>query len=233
MLKQLFIFFVFFPLSISGHVIDKGLKELSFHEKACMKTFFVRAMQYASISHVLFYDNKPMCIIPIIIKHKGKSFSEIQSLDGWQIFKKYEQLFPHNNFIFNTQTVEFSQDFKVLHIYLINKKALENCLDQYLPFFDQMLGSFSKKTFIEQLETGCPLATLINKNDFLLGILLGFGRESSKAYMEMNSTITSYDEPYCGIEVKNPKGCKFFPITFMAILIHKKFKNYYTSMKMK
>jgi len=137
-------------------------------------------------------------------------------LKGWRAFKKNEHLFPHPHFIFTASEVNFDKNFKVLHIYLINKKSLESCLDKHQLIFKEILGQgFDSKFFIKALEQGHPLDCLIHKNEVLLGILLGFGEKSSVAFQECNAGCAQ-TQTYCAIDIKSPKGCKIQPVVFMG-----------------
>lgn len=75
--------------------------------------------------------------------------------------------------------------------------------------------------FIEQLERGTPLPTLIQGNEMLLGVLLGYGVESSKAFNELVTTHQDQFAPpptavYQRIDIKQPKGCRVQPVVFMG-----------------
>lgn len=200
---------------IFGGIVDDGLKQLSMHDRACMKAFFDDAVKMDQIGHVLYFENKPISIIAKVLKDKSHHFQDVLCLKGWYAFKRNEHLFPHPNFIFSESIVDFNKDFKALHIYLINKKSLEICLDKHASIFKKILGQrFDSKLFVKALDEGYPLDSLIHKNEVLLGILLGFGEESSKAFCDFNKGFPQ--ESYCGIEIRSPKGCKIQPVAFMG-----------------
>ena len=55
----------------------------------------------------------------------------------------------------------------------------------------------------------------------LLGILLGFGKEASKAYQAAHDNdarehVPEWSPTYYGIDSKRPKGCTIYPIAFMG-----------------
>jgi hypothetical protein len=211
--------FLIVTTTIFGSVVDDGLKQMSLNDRVCMKAFFDDAIKMDQIAHVLYFKNKPVSIIGKVIKTSaGRHFSDTLCLKGWHAFKSNEHLFPHPHFLFNESVVSFDENFKVLHIYLINKEAIASCLDQHLPIFKEILGEeFSSSQFIQQLEGGYSLDSLIQKDEMLLGILLGFGEESSKAFREFNAQQGALEtETYCGIDLKKPKGCKIQPVVFMG-----------------
>jgi len=200
---------------VFGSVVEDGLKQVSMHDRVCMRAFFDDAVKMDQIGHVLYFENKPVSIIAKALKTKGRHFHDVLCLKGWYAFKRNEDLFPHPHFIFSESIIDFNKDFKALHIYLINKKSLEICLDKHASIFKEILGQqFNSKLFIKALEEGCSLDSLIHKNEALLGILLGFGEESSKAFRDFNED--SLRDSYCSIEIKSPKGCKIQPVVFMG-----------------
>jgi hypothetical protein len=218
----IFSFFLVFGNYVFGNVVDDGIKQTSFHERICMKIFFDRAIKYDQAAHVLYFKNKPICMTGVALRYQGKTYKDILALNGWRAFKKNEHLFPHPNFIFSENIFEAGNDCKILHIYFINKESLKTYLAEYQSLFQKVLGKeFSSQTFIAQLETGIPLPKLLNEDEMLLGILLGYGEESALAFKEMRSHSTeSYAPPstekYCRIDLERPKGCKIDPVVFMG-----------------
>jgi hypothetical protein len=216
----LFSFFLAVVTAVFGGVPEDGLKQISLHDRICMKAFFDDAIKTEQIAHVLYFENKPVAIIGRILKPNHDRYNEILCLKGWYAFKKNEYLFPHPHFLFNERMVSFDENFKVLHIYLINKKALEICLDQHLHCFKEVLGKeFNPQQFIAQLQEGQSLNSLLHEDEMLLGILLGFGEESSKAFRDFNAKQIDYiaeTETYCGIHLKKPKDCRINPVIFMG-----------------
>lgn len=109
---------------------------------------------------------------------------------------------------------------KMLDIYIVNKTALYKCLLTHDNLFKNELGEeFSPAWFIGKLEEGQTLRALINHSDFLLGILLGYGEESAKAYQDARRTdgsIPDWTETYLGIDAPQPDGCTIFPVSFMG-----------------
>lgn len=209
---------LFFATSelLFGGIVEEGLKQTSMHDRACMRAFFDDAIKMDQIAHVLYFENKPAAVIAKIIKAKGNHFHHIFCLKGWRAFKKNERFFPHPHFIFSESEVNFDNDFKVLHIYLINKKTLARCLAKHMLIFQEILGQeFDSKLFIRALEEGLPLDSLIHKNEVLLGILLGFGEKSSTDFRDFNAGSLQ-SQTYCGIDIKSPRGCKIQPVVFMG-----------------
>jgi hypothetical protein len=205
--------------SLFGAVAEEGIKQIPLNDRIFIKSFFDHAIKNDQIAHVLFFENKPACLVAVILKHRNKPYSEIIHLKGWRSFKRYEHFFPHPNFIFSENVVKFDEDFKVLHIYMINKQSFVKCLEQNLLLFKQELGEeFSSEIFISCLENGASLPALLRHDEMLLGLLLGFGEESSRIYKEIDSghlTAPFFKEPQF-FDLKRPQGCKIAPIAFMG-----------------
>jgi hypothetical protein len=219
-------FLVFLPLilmtSIFGNVVENGLKQISLNDRVCMKAFFEEAIIKDQAAHVIFFKSKPVCFTGPALKHCDKSFRDVLVLRGWQAFKRHENLFPHPNFIFSECIRESDSDYKMLDIYIINKQALIKCVLNNNDLFKAALGKdFDPQKFVAKLEEGHPLPALIHDNEMLLGILLGYGVESSKAFAEIMAHHNGLFAPpstdfYQRIDLKQPKGCKIQPVVFMG-----------------
>lgn len=207
---------------VFGDNVKEGLKKISFFDRYCMKLFFEKAIKRDLASHLLFSNSKPVCNICIPIKYPDKTFKTCLVLRGWHAFKENEYLFPHPNFIFVDYYYGNEDDFRFLGIDMINKEPLRACLNRHKRLFQEVLGSdFTPDEFISQLERGVPLSSLLNNDDMLLGIALGYGEESPRAFKEM---MTKYSEglpppqteTYQRIDLKTPEGCKISPVVFMG-----------------
>jgi hypothetical protein len=223
MKRKFFLLLIFLGLisSLFGS-IDEKLRHISWDEKLCMRKFFDFVIHRDQAAHTLYFENKPVCLTGILIKDKYRTFRDVLYLKGWRAFRKNEHLFEHPNFIFN-ECITGDDEFKVLNIYIINKGALQKCLKQNVDVFKESLGGeFTPEWLMEKLEEGYTIIDLINSNEMLLGILLGFGKEASRAYQVAHDEIDSKESvpewslTYCGIDSKSPKGCPLYPIAFMG-----------------
>ncbi len=188
-----------------------------------MQAFFDKAVKIDQAGHVLYFNTKPVALIAIVLESRGKTIKEeMRALKGWKVLKKHQDLFSHPNFIFTENLFEPDKDLSVLHIYFINKLSLRACLKKYNSAFQEILGSgFSSEKFISQLEEGLSLPHLVNQDELLTGLLLGFGEESSKAFK--NKYVSSSDaglhvEPEIiqGVSIKMPQSCDFMPVMFVG-----------------
>lgn len=154
MAKSLFLsIFLTYTTCIFGNIVDERIKQVSLNDRICMKVFFDQAIKHNQAAHVLYYKNKSVCITCIALKHSDKGFKDILALRGWHAFKKNEHLFSHPNFIFSENIFEAGTDCRALHIYIINKISLKDCLDGHSELFTKLLGEeFSPAHFIKKLE---------------------------------------------------------------------------------
>ncbi len=111
----------------------------------------------------------------------------------------------------------------MIHIFLINKNSLANCLWRYQDVFKEILGeSFAPEKFLLDLEKKKALLSLIRHDECLLGIILGYGHEAALAFKEQNmglaedNSYSSATELYQGIELEAPKRSLIFPVGFMG-----------------
>ncbi len=215
-----FSLFFFFSVPSFGDVVSNGLKQVSLNDKLLMKEFIKQVMKWDAMGHVIFFDNKPACLTSCRIKSPDKMFMDILWLKGWKAFKKNEHLFPHPNFIFNCSVNQSSDNWVSVNLFIINKKTLIKCFNDNSCVFRKILGNkCSINWLIDELESQKSVYEVLNNDERLIGILLGYGEESATAfYQAINSTvgIPPHSNHYCPVEVKVSNGCKLFPIAFMG-----------------
>jgi hypothetical protein len=215
-------FFLFFlgAVSLCCGQVSENLKQISLHERHCMKVFFESMIAEDQGAHVLFFSQKPVCLTGPALKHCDHRFQDRLALKGWRAFKRHEHLFPHPNFIFSEELVESGRDFKVLNIYVMNRSSLVRCLREHQALFQSDLGeNFRAEEFIARLDAGDALPALLNHNEALLGVLLGYGKESAKAFQKFtpkDARQPLVGDGYCRIAVAKPKRAKIQPIVFMG-----------------
>lgn len=206
--------------SPNTYFLQDKLHRVPLHDKICMRHFFDLAINKDQAAHVLCFDNKPISLTAVVLKTRRKKFNDVLNLKGWLAFKKHKHLFCNENIVFNEKVTSF-EGYKFLHIFIINKRALIKTLDENILLFRSELDQdFDPFTFIKQIDSGISLYSLLNHNEMLLGILLGFGEEASHAYKiqhdNAGSSIPEWSDHYCGVVAKQPQGCKIYPVVFMG-----------------
>lgn len=163
--------------------LETSLKQISLEERKSISRIFncfVRSDQFA---YTLFFETKPVAFGGFYLKHENEEH-EKKLREGWSCWRKYEHLFPHPKYFF-IEEKRYSANRIFLDIFLINKKSILKLLDEKKDIFIDILGeSFSPETFLASVEKEKSLRPLLNHDESLLGILLGFGVESSRAYKE-------------------------------------------------
>ena len=223
-----------FFLRAEADEIEERLSQLSIRERDSLEYFFSTAIQQDHLGHVLFFSNKPASLVGCFISDKYTRF-----IEGWRVWKEKESLFPHPNFIIHEEIVDFAdKDVATLHLYFINKKTLSAHLAKNESSLKKILGKeFSKEEFIKRLE-GRKIGSLFQGNQILIGVLLGYGIESSVAYSaEQNVPIGKLTPIFCAQKGKvttcitNPRMCKInsesqiSPVVFMGCSRSKEAQN--------
>lgn len=172
-----FLVVLFFTQQLfAGSKID-GLDSLSLNERSQLRIFFRKGVEIEGLGYSLFFSNKPVCLYPIS-KLKNQSYRARIAAKGWEVWKKHENSFCHENYLFFEERAPFSAS--VQHIFIVNKSALYRCLQIYYKEFAEILGdTFSPEAFVSELKEKKQLRALIKNDEMLLGILLGYGKESA------------------------------------------------------
>lgn len=186
--KFLALLFLFFT-PLSACEVDKHLNKLSLKEKKSLEHFFTMAIKDDHLGHVLFFPNKPACLVGRAISDKQ---DDVRFLEGWKVWKENEQLFPHPNFIIHHEMVELRNGNTVLHIYFINKKTWNNLISNGCNI-DEMIGRLEERKL-----------TLFDFDSYFKGLLLGFGKEASNEfkYYQKDKRINELQLILCAHEGK-------------------------------
>lgn len=213
---------------------EKNFKRLSHREKSMLRNFFETTIKMDQLGHVLFFSTKPACFFIVNTANEEDVLTK-----AWRTWKFKEHLFQHPNFILYEETCD-----KKSYIYFINKQTLLSKFSFQEELLKQLFGeSFSIKDFIAQLEKN-TLNTLISKNQVLLGLLLGYGIESSLDYpgylapdpyvpgKELTRVICVADEKITTLQVgEEVTICKFnskvpiHPVSFIGNASSEEVKN--------
>jgi len=171
--------------SYTSAYVQKQISTIPDEERTLLEHFFQKLVKTEGLGYVLF-GTKPVCLTGYFLKMPlGNQLSRTDCFlikKGWMVWKKYEHLFPHPNFIIFEEN-KLRDDPNLHPIFFISKK---NCLDvvaKNKTFFEKKLKTtFGTEEFLKQIEVKQSLYDLINFHEGLLGILLGYGFESSMQY---------------------------------------------------
>jgi hypothetical protein len=222
-IKFLSVLFCFFCLSsINADEVSKILQKIPLEDKEKIEKLFSFFVRRDSLGYVLFGNTKSTCatgislsckevVIPPSWSDKPIRFQK-DLKEYWEVWSRWEHLFKHPNILVCTEHVPLGGGM-YLQLYFINKRTLESLLQKHHTDFAEILGEkFSPKTFIVQLEKKKKLRPLIKHDEKLLGILLGFGKESSEAFKSFSQGIDTI--PTLGRIAQRPKGCLITPVCF-------------------
>lgn len=198
-LQELNKYFLIFILIANGLSNDcfcqvNGLLKLHPKERFYLECFFKELVFEDGFAYTLFFD-KPVCLSGYLNQPSKliKAPNSLNFAKGWRFWKKYENLFPHPNFIFieeslkNNELSEFEnktgEKIQMRAIYIINKRQLQKLIVQHINLFTKELGpSFQLEEFMQQITSGGSLLDAIHHHEGLLGLILGYGKESAIAY---------------------------------------------------
>lgn len=233
--KLFFLTFILVSLNVFGtDPLKTTHKKLSKKETVYLESFFKDLVCFEGLGYTLFFD-KPICLSGYFKREpKGNivkgGYNPLFKL-GWYTWKKNEHLFPHPNFIIFSEKIETEelknyekqsrQKIELYSIFIINKKNLLFALEKNRDLFQKELGAnFSSFELVQKIESERSLLKSINFNEGLLGILLGYGRESSLLYQERevackNQKPKDYFLIPIEIESKKP-DCFIEPLRFVG-----------------
>lgn len=222
-MKTVFLTFLFITTSLLGGVVNDGLKRIPLYDKLLIKEFVRFNLQWNQTLHVFFFDNKPISLATVCLPSSDGHIRNLLWLRGFEAFRKYEHLFPHPNFMFILDIYENDESGpETINLFIINKRALAKCFDQYACVFRERLGDQqSFEWFVSELERKQSLSEIIKEDQVLLGLLLGFGKDAAIAFQkhsDQHYVMCDFVNPnvYCGNSPKMPEGCQIAPVVFMG-----------------
>lgn len=151
-----------------------------------LDTFFQALIKTEGLGYAL-YGSKPVCLAPYFdsIPFGNLLFGGDRAAikRGWKIWQKYEKYFPHPRYLIFEEH-ENVDGTDIQSIYFINKKNVIESLKKNASIFKNELEDFNLDKFLLKIEEGKSLLKIINNHEGLLGILLGYGAESSMSYCQ-------------------------------------------------
>jgi hypothetical protein len=189
---------------LSQEDIKTKIYAIPLEERLYLEKFFTKLIRTEGLGYVLF-GSKPLCLsgyfIQVPIGNIVLGSENFLLKKGWEIWKKYEYLFCHPNYlIFEEGHVRGDKN---LHpIYFINKKNLLKVIQNNHSLFEKELRvSFEPEKFLADISEKQALSEMIHFHEGLLGILLGYGVESSMQFYKRDLMWNSklpieYEEIY-------------------------------------
>ena len=169
--------------------LQKKLSYLPENERLILEHFFQILIESDGLGYTLF-GSKTVCLsayftfVPLGNMIRGCNSNVIKK--GWYVWKKYEHYFPHPHYLIFEET-EIVDQTEIHSIYIINKVRLLDTLKKHHQLFAQELSvDFEPNFFLSEIEKRQSLLEALNQHEGLLGVLLGYGAESSMHYHDRN-----------------------------------------------
>lgn len=186
------LFFVYFEKDRSGSIAKK-LKTIP-QEECQYLDFFFRA-HFNVLGYCLF-GNKPIAImgysdifaeVDDIYGALDRIFCTFHPMNlkmsrGWEIWQKYQHLFPMKNYAFIKTKNLIDNNYSAL--ILINKKEFLKIVREHLDDFKKVLGNkINPESLLEEVLTSHDVfGDVLKHHDGLIGTALGFGRNNAWHY---------------------------------------------------
>jgi hypothetical protein len=204
-IKRVFaLFIVFLNCKINanqGQGLEDYFYNISNEDKKDIEVLFTSLFKIQPFAYTVYFD-KPMSFSEISLNSNPYS-SPLESLSylffedelkfimfpyapskrayrkGWQTLEKYQKFFNHEKFLFIYR--KFNGYGK---IFLINRKKFKEIAMKHIHLFKKILGeNFSPELLLKQIEQpNADIKELLNHNQTLLGILLGFGKHNAQLF---------------------------------------------------
>lgn len=171
---------------------------LSHQERNELESFFRKLFTKSEFAYSLF-GNKPMSFYTYFIKiPKTASFNtnflepKIEKYDD--LFKRGYSFFNTNNFLLIDQPFisdKFPTKDCVRDILILNKEAFILTIDNHSNLFEKRLGRHvTGKELLLEIESGKNvLSEVLSDDEFLWGLLLGYGKKNAELYAEREEII--------------------------------------------
>lgn len=178
-------FFCFFLDLVEAKSAQEVLSEISIDDQKELERLFHDFVQDDHFGYTLFGD-KPVSFTGHFIVTPWENTLEGLSQAGifwkqWHIWEKHRAKFEIKKYLLIKEPALFRSAHA---IFLINKKAFVECVNTHLNIFEKILGhKFSAHQTLIDIESGkTSFLNAINRNETLLGILLGYGLQNAILY---------------------------------------------------
>jgi len=182
MIKLIIFFCIIFLDLFSLPIWQKKFKKLDSREKKCLELFFRTMLKDSEGGYVLF-GSKPACGNGILgyssmFEHSLKEQNiSVVLYEGWQVWKKHFSNLRTKNLIICCKKNPFAPNEWKQDIYWVHKSKFLQVINNNLLMFQYALGP--QVTPLAFLEFFLDPDKELPKDQALIGIFLGFGRNNS------------------------------------------------------
>ncbi len=191
--STVFVFFQHHQRPLVSHI----LKSIPIEERKTLEWFFRMVIAGDTFGYALF-GQKPIAVcvlgepmaevywvedwidhIPTSLCHEN-----LKMIQGWEVWKKYQHLFPSRNFAFFVSENFVDNGMKAL--VFMNKKAFLKTVKENWCDFKSVLGeAITPESLMEEVLCSSDVfGAVLKHHQGLIGIVLGYGRHNAWLYHE-------------------------------------------------
>jgi hypothetical protein len=181
-------FFYLGKTSKEEDAVCKALRKIRADEK-CYLDFFFRSLLLRDSAAYVLNGSKPAALSSFdgakhhhtTIHWRGYNRSTLFR-KGYEIWKKYETLFPCNNYCFCYDEFEEEEEDHIF-VFLINKKNFIDIVTKNIEDFKSVLGSeITPDVFVDMIINKKQSFIKILNNHKLFGIIFGYGKHNAELF---------------------------------------------------
>jgi hypothetical protein len=178
----------FFTWVRKEQTLHQKLQTIPFEDRCYLEVFFRALISEESGCYVLFGD-KPAAMmtyedrkpLQLSLSSRGSWIGFSKRELGFKIWKKYQHLFPFSSYVIvNTRGLSPSSEA----VFLIHRQRLLTTLNQNFKEFQKIFPEFkTPKCLLDtMIEDSSILHRVCFESDFLLGVILGFGKDNAALF---------------------------------------------------
>lgn len=166
------------------------LEKISVADQKALSLFFEAIIRLDVCGYTIFGD-KPVSVTGYWTSSDATTdmySKELLFKTGQIVWEKHKHLFPTPNFAITFVTI---QDWRGVQV--INKKAFKQIVSQYLDEFRRIIGQeITADLLLEKVtNSNVDISEVLQNDDCLLGIVLGYGYKNACAYKQKNEIAAS------------------------------------------
>jgi hypothetical protein len=181
--------FLFIYFNLNANSILDNFKSIPFDDQENIKYLFHNIFLQQDGAYTIFGDKPVSSAGSFVIASWEATIMEPAQVGkfgrSWKTWQNYKDRFPLQKYIIVGERFPFKKSgLVVIYTFVINKKSFIETLNNHLILFESVLNKkIDAENFLDNIETGkCSFLTSINRNEMLLGILLGYGEHNASLF---------------------------------------------------
>jgi hypothetical protein len=201
--RIIFIFILLLPCGLFAQNIDDILGKLSTSDRQSLEELFHILIDEDQFGYTLFGDKPVSLSGDFTVTPYEVTLSGIPSgglfWKKWDIWKNIQKDLCITKYFFIKEPAFNRPDGMMSFLFLINKKAFLETVNQHIQTFRSILGQdVTSVKLLEKMEKEQAFMKPLKNSELLLGILLGYGKNNAQLYdrrMQLRKFITSKSMP--------------------------------------